>query len=93
MPGELQDIKEEIGQISIRLGNVEGYFDNFNTTLENHMTDYKAKQEEVDKKVREVAGRLSWGFWVIFSLLVLVLGGFVTGCVILLISYLGLKGG
>lgn len=86
---ELQEIKEEIAQIVTRLGNVEGYFDNFNTTLENHMTDYKEKQRETDGRVRGMAGKLSWGFWVIFSLLTLILGGFVTGCVILLTRFLG----
>ena len=38
---------EEFAQISLRLDNVEGYFSNFDITLNNHMTDYKKAQDRL----------------------------------------------
>ena len=89
MAEELQELKDEIAGLGTRMGNVEGYFDNFNTTLENHMNDYKTKQDAIDKKVDSMGGKLSWAFWVIFSLLMVVLGGLIGGSVMLLQQYLG----
>jgi hypothetical protein len=54
---ELQAVKDEIGQLGTRLDNVEGYFQNFDTTLNNHMNDYKKRQDEVvaeQAKLREL---------------------------------------
>lgn len=84
MSEELQEIKEEMAQLGARMDNVEGYFDNFNTTLTNHMEDYKKRQEDIGRKVSAMEGRLNWGFWVIFALLTTVLAGFVGGFVVLL---------
>jgi len=81
---ELDELKEEIGQLATRMGNVEGYFNNFDVTLNNHMTDYKHKQESIDKAVSAVEGKLNWGFWVIFSLLMTVIAGFIAATVMLL---------
>lgn len=93
MSNEFQELKEEIGGLAARMGNVEGYFDNFNTTLENHMEDYKAKQDSIDEKVSSMGGRLSWTFWVTFSLLMAVIAGFIGGFVALLQAYIRHLGG
>ena len=42
---ELQDVKEEIGQLNVSIANISGCLDNFDTTLNNHMTDYKKAQD------------------------------------------------
>lgn len=84
MGNELQEIKEELAQLATRMDNIEGYFSTFDTTLTNHMNDYKVKQDSIDKNVDQIEGRLVWGFWVIFGLLTVVLAGFVGGFVILL---------
>lgn len=47
---ELQAMKDELGSISTRLDNVEGYFQNFDTTLNNHMNDYARVQGEIQEK-------------------------------------------
>lgn len=77
MSNELQEIKEEIARLGTRLDNVEGYFDNFNTTLTNHMTDYKREQKTMGKTVGDLTTKFNWGFWVIFSLLTTVICGFI----------------
>lgn len=89
MSNELQELKNEIAGLATRMDNVEGYFDNFNATLENHMTDYRARQESIDKKVNSMEGKLSWAFWVIFGLLTAVLTGLIGSSVVLLQRYLG----
>lgn len=45
---EAQALREEIGQVATRLDNVEGYFNNFDITLSNHMSDYKKTQEKIE---------------------------------------------
>ncbi len=47
MSDELQELKEEVAQTNMRLDGVEGYFDNFDTTLNNHMNDYNAKLDSL----------------------------------------------
>lgn len=81
MSEELQEIKDEIAQNGIRLDNVEGYFSNFNTALDNHMRGY-------DQKLDALRSKFVWGFWVIFGLLVAALGGLIGGAVALLIKVL-----
>lgn len=89
MSDDLQEIKEEIAGLGTRMGNVEGYFNNFDVTLTNHMTDYKITQQSMDKKINNVESKLTWGFWVIFGLLTTVLAGFITGFIVLLQRLLG----
>lgn len=93
MSKELQEIKDEIASLGTRMDNVEGYFNNFDITLTNHMTDYALKQTKIDGKLKSLYSRFTWGFWVIFSLLTLVLGAFITGTVMLLQQYFRLLGG
>lgn len=81
---EFQELKDEIAQLGTRMDNVEGYFNNFDITLTNHMEDYKRVQDSIDKKVRGLESKLSWTFWVIFGLLTTVLAGFIGGFVVLL---------
>lgn len=81
MSEELQEIKDEIGRVSTRLDNVEGYFDNFDVTLGNHMKSY-------DRKLEALRSKFVWGFWVIFCLLVAALGGLIGGAVALLVKVL-----
>ncbi|MBU2249833.1 MAG: hemolysin XhlA family protein [Gammaproteobacteria bacterium] len=78
---DVQGIKEEVAQLSTRLDNIEGYFQNFDTTLNNHMNDYKREQEsqagrlvDVEKSMRSMVRMFNWGFWVLFGLNILVLG-------------------
>jgi len=78
---ELQHLQEEIAQISSRLDNVEGYFSNFDITLNNHMTEY-------DHKLDGLKSRFVWGFWVIFSLLTVAIGGLIAGATALLVKVL-----
>jgi len=50
------ELKEELGRITSRLDNVEGYFSNFDATLNNHMRDYLQTQTEIkdeQKTIRE----------------------------------------
>jgi len=51
---DVQSIKEEVAQLATRLDNIEGYFQNFDATLNNHMNDYKKTQDEI----REEQGKL-----------------------------------
>lgn len=81
MNTELQEIKNEIGGISARLENVEGYFNNFDTTLNNHMVDY-------DRRLSNLRNMLTWAFWVLFSLFVIAFGGLISIAVILVQQYL-----
>ena len=52
---DVQAIKEEVGQLRTRLDNIEGYFQNFDTTLNNHMNDYKEEQRKIREKVNDLA--------------------------------------
>lgn len=88
MTEELQELKEEIAQLATRMGNVEGYFNNFDVTLTNHMTDYKQQQTEIQKKVNVLESKLTWAFWVIFTLLMTVISGFIAGLILLIQAYL-----
>lgn len=88
-------IKEEVASLSTRLDNIEGYFQNFDMTLNNHMNDYKREQEEQAKRLAAVEGGLkrlsklfNLGFWVVFSLLTIVLGAGGALLVILAMEYL-----
>lgn len=76
MNNELQDIKDEIARNGVRLDNVEGHFDNFDNTLNNHMDSYKSTQREMIKWL--------WrGFWVLFMMLLLTLGGLISVAIML----------
>lgn len=88
---DIRDIKDEIAGFGTRLENVEGFFNNFETTLNNHMTDYKADLKETNKQIAGLAGRLSWGFWVLFGLFTVAVGGLI-GVAVVLVQYY-LKGG
>lgn len=44
---DMRTVKEELGKLATRLDNVEGYFGNFDITLNNHMNDYKRQQREI----------------------------------------------
>jgi len=66
---ELDEVKLETANIVTRLENVEGYFSNFDTTLNNHMTDY-------DRKLTGLRRNFMWGFWVLFSLFMVAFGGY-----------------
>lgn len=93
MSTELDEIKMETAGIAIRLDNVEGYFNNFDTTLNNHMTDYAKRQEDMRKEIKSLWSKFTWGFWIIFSLLLIVIGGITTGAVMLLQYLLRMIGG
>ena len=80
-----QELKEELAQLAVRLGNVEGYFENFDTTLHNHMGDYAKRQEAIAEKVEKLGlvlaamqGRYELAVtlirWVIFPMLVILAG-------------------
>ena len=84
---DIQVIKEELAGIRTRLENVEGYFQNFDTTLNNHMNDYKAKLKDTQAAIAGLRGKLSWAFWVLFGLFVMALGGLI-GMSVVLIQYL-----
>lgn len=92
MSDELQEIKEEIAGLATRMGNVEGHFDNFNTTLENHMTDYKEKLAAVINQLASLKSQLGWGFWVLFGLMTVALAGLV-GTSAVLVQYIINRGG
>ncbi len=47
-----KELKDEMGQLATRLDNVEGYFCNFDTTLNNHMTEYKETQKAIRDEQR-----------------------------------------
>lgn len=51
---ELTELKTEIAQVTNRLDNVEGYFCNFDTTLNNHMNDYKAVQDDIRTEQKSI---------------------------------------
>lgn len=51
---ELQAIKDETGQLAVRLDNIEGYFANFDTTLTNHMTDYAKAQGAIREEQQKI---------------------------------------
>lgn len=92
---DVQAIKEEVGQLATRLDNIEGYFQNFDITLNNHMGDYKTEQEAQAKKLAEVESGLrnlgrsfGLGFWVVFTLLTVVLGTGGALLVVLALEYL-----
>ena len=76
---DLQEIKDEIAGLGIRMENVEGHFDTFDTTLNNHMTDY-------DRKLTGVKQALGWAFWVLFGLFMVAFGGLL-GIAIMLLQY------
>ena len=92
---DVQGIKEEVAQLATRLDNIEGYFQNFDATLNNHMNDYKTEQRAQAGKLADVEGGLkhlgkifNLGFWVVFSLLTIVLGAGGALLVILALEYL-----
>ncbi len=74
-------IKEEFGRVIIRLENVEVHFDNFDTTLNNHMTDY-------DKKLNALRDIFKWGFWVLFGMFIAAFGGLIGLAIVLVGQYL-----
>ena len=82
----VNDLKQEMAQILTRIENTEGYFDNFDTTLNNHMTDY-------NRKLSDLRNLFKWGFWIVFTLLVLVMGSGGALLVMLAQQYLRLIGG
>lgn len=55
---QLREIKEETAQLVTRLDNVEGYFDNFGTTLNNHMIEYAERQKEISTKQEKLSADL-----------------------------------
>ena len=73
MIGELQEIKEEMAQLATRMENMEGHFQDFDTTLNNHMTDYARKQSAMGREMADMKSKATWGFWVVFGLLTTVL--------------------
>ena len=92
---DVQGIKEEVARLATRLDNIEGYFQHFDTTLNNHMNDYKTEQEAQARRLTAVEaglrslGRLfNLGFWVAFGLLTLVLGAGGALLVILALEYM-----
>lgn len=67
---QYRELKEELGRQAGRLDNVEGYFDNFNTTLNNHMNSYDENQRTLQK--------WGWrGFWLLFTLDMMLLGSLI----------------
>ena len=70
------DIKEAFDHVNQRLDNVEGYFDGFGRLLGNHMTDY-------DRKLTSLRHNFTWGFWVIFGLTTVAIGGLIAGAIAL----------
>ncbi len=64
----LQAIKDELALIMTRIENTEGYFDNFDTTLNNHMNDY-------NKKLDDLHRWFSWAFWILFTLTLAAIAG------------------
>ena len=80
----LDIIKVEIAGIITRLENIEGHFDNFDTTLNNHMTDY-------DRKLSSLRQMFGWAFWVLFGLFIAAFSGLI-GIAVALVQYY-LKGG
>jgi hypothetical protein len=80
-----EELKEELGQLGMRLDNVEGHFENFDTTLNNHMNDYGSRQDQLVEKVAKMAEKLAEMKgredlagtlirWVIFPLIVILAG-------------------
>jgi t-SNARE complex subunit (syntaxin) len=58
---DVQAMKEEMAQLSTSVANISGCLDNFDTTLNNHMTDYKKAQDEMrseQTKIRDAVTAL-----------------------------------
>lgn len=72
---EIDEIKQEMAQLKTQMDNVEGYFDNFDMTLSNHMNDYKREQaiqtkrlEEIERSQKNLKTLFNLGFWILFGL-------------------------
>lgn len=79
---DVQQILNELADVRTRLENTEGYFGNFDITLNNHMKNY-------DGKLNSLSRRFAWGFWVIFSLTTVALAGLLTITALLVQRFLG----
>ena len=59
---ELQGLKDELARVSISMADISGCLTNFDTTLNNHMTDYKrvqTKLEEEQTKIRDTVNAMA----------------------------------
>lgn len=59
---ELDHVKEEIGQVQISIADISGCLDHFDTTLNNHMNDYKKAQDEIRQeqtKIRDTVNAMA----------------------------------
>lgn len=59
---ELDHVKEEIGQLNTSIANISGCLDHFDTTLNNHMNDYKKAQDEIKSeqtKIRDTVNAMA----------------------------------
>ncbi len=59
---ELDHVKEEIAQVQISIADISGCLDHFDTTLNNHMNDYKKAQEEIRQeqtKIRDTVNNMA----------------------------------
>lgn len=79
---DVQQILDELADVRTRLENTEGHFDNFDTTLNNHMKSY-------DGKLNSLSRRFAWGFWVIFTLTTVALSGLLLITGLLVQKFLG----
>lgn len=62
MSDGLDSLKEEIGQLNVSIADISGCLDNFDTTLNNHMTDYKRAQDEIrteQSKIRDTVNDMA----------------------------------
>ena len=51
---ELQGLKNEIAQVATSVADISGCLDNFDTTLNNHMNDYKRVQEKLEAEQTKI---------------------------------------
>ncbi len=51
---ELQGLKDEIAQVATSVADISGCLDNFDTTLNNHMNDYKRVQEKLEAEQTKI---------------------------------------
>ena len=59
-----QQILDEIAATNMRLDGIEGTMDNFDTTLNNHMTEYNDKLDDAMASVEKVKSADTLRLWV-----------------------------
>lgn len=94
-----EELAKKLKEFEDRLNGLLDTLAGFETVLYNHMTEYAIKQKSIQTEVislkkvvhariRNLSRWFQWGFGVIFGLLAIILGGLITGAVMLLKHFL-----